>query len=39
MNHVYYFSGDNILPLCQKRYVGQLGSDVEEHNPKFWFLY
>ncbi|UXN61125.1 hypothetical protein [Phyllobacterium zundukense] len=35
MNDVYYFSGDNILPLCQKRYVGQWGSNVEEHDPKF----
>ncbi len=35
MNNVYYFAGDNILPFCQKRYVGQSGSDVEERNPKF----
>lgn len=35
MNNVYYFAGDNILPFCQKRYVEQSGSDVEENSPKF----
>jgi hypothetical protein len=35
MERVYYFAGDNILPFCQKRYVEQSDSDVEEHCQMF----
>jgi hypothetical protein len=29
MENVYYFSGYNILPYCQKRYVEQVNADTD----------